>query len=146
MYNGNQWLSYDDANSIGIKSKLANSLNLGGVMVWAIHQDDYEGKCGSKWGLLKAINAAISRSSGNNDNVVPGPTTKPIVTTTQKGVVTTQGSSTVKCTAANQLLSNKADCSKYFICVSAGATPTPMSCPTSLFWNKNGYCDYTCNN
>lgn len=63
MYKGYEWISYEDTTSIGRKSQLANSTNynLGGVMVWAIHQDDIDGICGSRQPLLKALNNAVGR-------------------------------------------------------------------------------------
>lgn len=63
MYKGDLWTSYEDVHSIARKSQLANSTNynLGGVMVWAIHQDDIDSVCGSKQPLLKALNNAVGR-------------------------------------------------------------------------------------
>jgi hypothetical protein len=39
QYSGNQWISYDDAESFAGKRKFLNSLCLSGLMIWAIDQD-----------------------------------------------------------------------------------------------------------
>ncbi|ETS82826.1 hypothetical protein PFICI_04702 [Pestalotiopsis fici W106-1] len=39
VYNGNQWISYDDAQSWGDKMEYLTGHCLGGVMIWAIDQD-----------------------------------------------------------------------------------------------------------
>lgn len=39
VYNGNQWVSYDDAQSWGDKMDYLTSRCLGGIMIWAIDQD-----------------------------------------------------------------------------------------------------------
>jgi chitinase len=40
VYNDNSWISYDDAETFRLKIDYANSMGLGGLMVWAIDQDD----------------------------------------------------------------------------------------------------------
>lgn len=40
VYAGNNWISYDDAETFKLKIDYANKLGLGGLMVWAIDQDD----------------------------------------------------------------------------------------------------------
>ncbi|CAF5051020.1 unnamed protein product, partial [Rotaria sp. Silwood1] len=38
-----QWVGYDDLQSITVKVLYAKTLDLGGVMVWSLDQDDYTG-------------------------------------------------------------------------------------------------------
>lgn len=40
VYNGNSWISFDDAETFKLKIDYANRLGLGGLMIWAIDQDD----------------------------------------------------------------------------------------------------------
>lgn len=40
VYNGNQWVSYDDAQSWADKMAYLTSKCLSGVMIWALDQDD----------------------------------------------------------------------------------------------------------
>ncbi|KAF3055543.1 Chitotriosidase-1 [Daldinia childiae] len=42
-WNSSQWVSYDDGETIQMKTANGNKLCLGGVMIWAIDQDDIEG-------------------------------------------------------------------------------------------------------
>ncbi|TPX21388.1 hypothetical protein DIZ76_015345 [Coccidioides immitis] len=39
-YSGDQWVSYDDAETFKQKKELAKELGLGGYLIWAIDQDD----------------------------------------------------------------------------------------------------------
>lgn len=60
MYKGLQWVSYDDQQSIRMKSNFAYKHNLAGVMVWSIDTDDFRGKCGGPtYPLLRTINNAL---------------------------------------------------------------------------------------
>ena len=45
-YQGNQWVGYDDVESVIVKAKYSNSENLGGVMIWSMENDDVTGSCG----------------------------------------------------------------------------------------------------
>jgi GH18 family chitinase len=50
VYNGNQWISYDDAQSFGDKLAYLTSRCLSGLMIWAVDQDD--GQYDALTGLL----------------------------------------------------------------------------------------------
>lgn len=59
-YGGNQWVGYDDVKSIKLKVKVAKKLNLGGVMMWSIEQDDVRNVCGGgEYPLLSAIHETL---------------------------------------------------------------------------------------
>ncbi|KAL1512590.1 hypothetical protein ABEB36_002158 [Hypothenemus hampei] len=58
--NGDQWLGYDDVESIGLKAQWIKTNGFFGVMIWAIDQDDINGLCGEKQVLLKEINKQIA--------------------------------------------------------------------------------------
>lgn len=61
-YKENQWIGYDNVQSIQAKTKYAKSMNLAGVMVWAMNGDDHSNVCGGgNYPLLSAINAALYR-------------------------------------------------------------------------------------
>jgi len=59
-YKGNQWISFDDIDSIRQKMAFVQEMGLAGVMVWAIDLDDFSGSCqGEKFPLLRAINREL---------------------------------------------------------------------------------------
>ncbi|XP_033229582.1 acidic mammalian chitinase-like [Belonocnema kinseyi] len=56
IYKGNQIIAYDDVPSLMVKAEYAKKMQLGGVMVDSIDDDDYAGACGEKFVLLKTLN------------------------------------------------------------------------------------------
>ncbi|KAF2880076.1 hypothetical protein ILUMI_26088 [Ignelater luminosus] len=55
LYSGNQWVGYDDEDSVRKKVEFAKQLNLGGLMMWSVDMDDPRGTCGPSYPLLKTI-------------------------------------------------------------------------------------------
>ena len=47
MVNKEKWVSYDNEKSVMMKADLAWKKKLGGVMVWSIETDDFNGKADS---------------------------------------------------------------------------------------------------
>lgn len=61
-YRGDDWIGYDNAQSIGAKVHYAVGQRLAGVLTWTLDYDDAYGACGGgALPLLKAVNAAIGR-------------------------------------------------------------------------------------
>ncbi|CAL4062917.1 unnamed protein product, partial [Meganyctiphanes norvegica] len=61
MFMENMWVSYDDDNSLHLKTAFAQKKGLAGVMVWSIDTDDFKGTCfNQKFPLLRAINKALA--------------------------------------------------------------------------------------
>lgn len=152
MYSGNMWISYEDQQSITDKASLANKYNLGGVMTWALHQDDYDGICSScKWPLLNALSAAVGRISSssacksNGDSSV-GTTPAVVVTTSPtKPSNNLGGSNTLTNCVTTGLYAHPSDCSQYLSCASVGIKPFVMSCSSGLKWNNQAkICDWNC--
>ncbi|CAK8691283.1 unnamed protein product [Clavelina lepadiformis] len=53
---GDQWISYDDESSHKTKINFMRSKGLGGIMVWALDNDDFNGKfTGQRYPLLRSI-------------------------------------------------------------------------------------------
>ena len=46
-FGNNQWVDYDDAQSIQVKINYINNNGLGGGFVWEMSGDDSTGSCGS---------------------------------------------------------------------------------------------------
>lgn len=68
VYNGNQWVSYDDAQSWGDKMEYLTSHCLGGLMIWAIDQDT--GQYDALAGLLgeDALTTALLEGENLSDS------------------------------------------------------------------------------
>ena len=59
-YKSNQWVSYDDVDTIRRKSQLVRTMQLGGAMIWALDLDDFRGVCGCEtYPLLKTMNRVL---------------------------------------------------------------------------------------
>lgn len=59
-YKGNQWVSYDDVDTIRQKMKYVKSKKLGGAMIWSFDTDDFTNSCGcGKYPLLTALNQEL---------------------------------------------------------------------------------------
>ncbi|XP_049812473.1 chitinase-3-like protein 1 [Schistocerca nitens] len=64
---GNQWVGYDNEESIRIKSQYALAMNLGGAMIWSLETDDFRGLCGAgKYPLLSTINGVLRGVRSHN--------------------------------------------------------------------------------
>ncbi|KAL1512586.1 hypothetical protein ABEB36_002155 [Hypothenemus hampei] len=59
---GNQWIGYDNEQSIGIKVDYALNKSLGGFMVWSFDTDDFTGLCGEgTYPLTRAIHTKLAQ-------------------------------------------------------------------------------------
>ncbi|XP_070851205.1 chitinase-3-like protein 1 [Drosophila suzukii] len=56
---GDQWVSYENPQSIWAKMHLLQKHKLGGAMAWTVDVDDFQGSCGERHGLLHVIFAAL---------------------------------------------------------------------------------------
>lgn len=62
-YKSNQWVGYDDPQSLEIKLSYVKNSGLGGIMFWSIETDDFKNLCGKgNFPLLTmAHNAMVSK-------------------------------------------------------------------------------------
>ncbi|CAK9798859.1 Probable chitinase 10 [Anthophora quadrimaculata] len=56
---GDQWIGYEDPISIKIKVAYVRSTGLGGVSLWSIDFDDFQGLCGNPWPMLNSATESI---------------------------------------------------------------------------------------
>ncbi|XP_043594466.1 probable chitinase 10 isoform X2 [Bombus pyrosoma] len=56
---GDQWVGYEDPLSVKIKVAYARSVRLGGVSLWSLDLDDFQGICGNLWPMLNAATESI---------------------------------------------------------------------------------------
>ncbi|CAF3191271.1 unnamed protein product [Rotaria socialis] len=63
-----QWVGYDDLQSVTVKVLHAKTLDLGGIMVWSIDQDDYSGLfCGQgEFPVIRRIHDILFSTDKNN--------------------------------------------------------------------------------
>ncbi|KAI4468376.1 chitinase [Holotrichia oblita] len=73
-YKGNQWVGFDNAKSMTLKTEYAKYYGLGGVMVWSLETDDFNGKCGEKDALLKAIKRTLGEPGTTTEGTTQGST------------------------------------------------------------------------
>ncbi|XP_078046537.1 putative chitinase 10 [Augochlora pura] len=56
---GDQWIGYEDSLAVKIKVAYAKSTGLGGVSVWSLDLDDFQGICGKPWPILNTASESI---------------------------------------------------------------------------------------
>lgn len=83
-----QWVGYDDRESLALKARFAKSMGLGGLMMWSIETDDFQGRChDEKFPLLNTIRRVLDGHDGQVVVVAPEPQ-RPTSSTTRRPLVT----------------------------------------------------------
>lgn len=151
-FSGNQWIGFDNAQSVKLKAEYAKSKSLGGVMVWSIEQDDARGSCGGgKFPLMSAIRAGLA---GTTIITTTTTTTKaPGTTTTTKSSGTTTTTTTKAPTSGNYctksgFVRDPYNCQVFYLCelVYGSYVQHKFTCGNNLVFNTAlSYCDWPYN-
>ncbi|XP_078035246.1 chitinase-3-like protein 1 isoform X1 [Augochlora pura] len=128
---GNQWIGYDDVESVREKCIYANNQGLAGVMMWSVETDDFRGICGQKYPLLTTMNEVMNGRVPSDPN--PPPTPKPTPAPTPKppnppasGICQKEG-----------YIRDPQDCSVFYNCVNQGGKLVSyrFQCPDGLVFD-----------
>ncbi|MCL4139090.1 UNVERIFIED_CONTAM: hypothetical protein GTU68_024012 [Idotea baltica] len=87
MSKDENWIGYDDEESIKQKVDFIKNERLGGVMFWAIDLDDYLGVCGTRWPLLSTIRTALHAPSDSEYTETITKSSSEIVVQTQTSML-----------------------------------------------------------
>uniref|UniRef100_A0A0K0FBL3 Probable endochitinase (inferred by orthology to a C. elegans protein) n=1 Tax=Strongyloides venezuelensis TaxID=75913 RepID=A0A0K0FBL3_STRVS len=149
---GDQWFSYDDSESIQYKAEFVKEHGFGGMFVWTLDFDDFNGKCpggdGKKYPLISKIAEVLG------GHVEPVVSTTPKFTTTYKTTGTTKITST---TSTRNELEGFCDelpdgfhslapysCIQFMLCLNKSSYL--MECPSTFQYSeKYGYCVFPSN-
>ncbi|XP_060519176.1 serine-rich adhesin for platelets-like, partial [Cylas formicarius] len=78
-FKGNQWVGYDDEDIVRRKARYVVENGIGGIMFWAIDNDDFRGNChGKPYPLIEAGKEAMIEAYGTTDDNLISPPSKPI--------------------------------------------------------------------
>lgn len=132
---GNKWISYDDSESLRLKSQYVKDLGLAGAMVWSIETDDFLNICGNgQFPLLKVI-SSVMRGETSTTNI---PTTT--VASTTEIIETEPPSESFFCTS-DGVYRDHIDCAIFYIC--SGANMYKFTCPNGLLFDiKTKTCNW----
>lgn len=145
-YGGNQWVGYDNEESVSLKCDFIYEHGLGGGMVWSVETDDFHGTCGERFTLLKTLNRRLLNNGAVTSSTTTTSTISPTSSSTTTATTSTTwpwwSSSTAQTTLAPESSSTtptqqSTTASGEFKCVSTGYFRDPMDC------TKFYYCDKT---
>ena len=70
-FKDDEWVSFDDIDTIQQKTEFLKLMELGGAMIWALDLDDFKGSCGTgeTYPLLKTINRELGMLDDGKSSV-----------------------------------------------------------------------------
>ena len=91
-HKGNQWVGFDDVETIRQKSQYVLDNGFGGGMIWALDLDDFNNNCGcEKYPLLKTINRVLRNYNSPDPHCTLDSNTIPYYQTRQHDLELLQG-------------------------------------------------------
>ncbi|XP_043485682.1 chitotriosidase-1 [Polistes fuscatus] len=148
-YSDNQWVGYDNPQSLKEKAEYIKAKGLGGAMLWSVETDDFQGACGEKYPLLKVLNNVLLNGPPLRPTTATKPT-KPTESTTPTKPAKPTESTTVSppsegiCTKEG-FVRDPHICSKFYQCILVNGhfQVIEFNCPDGLVFNpKILGCDY----
>ncbi|XP_065157272.1 probable chitinase 10 isoform X2 [Atheta coriaria] len=138
-YRGNQWVGFDDERSLKTKMAWLKEEGFGGIMIWSMDMDDFQGQCASgKYPLIQAMRQELEGYKVKLEFNGPFESSNPI------GQYTTKDPNEVTCEEEDGHISyhpDKNDCTRYFMC--EGERKHHMPCPSNLVFNPDqNVCDW----
>ncbi|XP_066983278.1 endochitinase-like isoform X1 [Macrobrachium rosenbergii] len=139
-YKGDQWVGYEDPESLKIKMDYIKEMGFLGAMTWAIDQDDWHGWCKSGPNpMMRVIYESLKNYTVPDIAPTISPTTmttttepSPEPTTTVDPFAPTTTIGPIDCTV-QEFWPNE-DCDKYWWCYFG--VPHLEQCPKGLLWNQ----------
>jgi len=138
MYYGDQWVGYDNVQSLTEKVNYMKANGYGGWMTWNLDLDDFTGShCGAgTYPLHKAMNLALTGEVPTESGTTA--TTTPTTTTVYTGPSTTVTTTTVAgagfCSGkADGIHANPDDCASFYNCGNGMGGSTP--CGQGTYYN-----------
>nr|AFF59213.1 chitinase [Charybdis japonica] len=144
-----QWVGYEDPDSLKIKMDYVKDMSLLGAMTWAVDQDDYLGWCNrGKNPMMTTIYEGLkdyivppapTTTSSTRQTYWPTPTTKS-TTTRDPNIPTTTRDPNLPTTTMGPIDCNVAtywpheDCDKYYWCYDG--VPHLEQCPAGTYWSQ----------
>ncbi|CAH0555523.1 unnamed protein product [Brassicogethes aeneus] len=122
--NGDQWVGFDDPESLERKVNYVKQNQLGGVSIWTTDMDDFKGLCGEKWPLLNTVNKFFKGPEYPTLHADLNPPTKPYGTCKHNG-----------------FYSDPRNCGAYYVC--KNRLSYHLSCGDKMMFDPaTGKCDY----
>jgi len=151
---GDQWIGYDDEQSLTTKVKWMKAQGYGGWMIWALDIDDFNGNfCGKgKYPLLNAMNQALGDGGGTFPPPPTRPTQKPGVSTTtaeptpapSQGPTPKPGACVDSCKGVSDgIYASCEGCNKFVECYNSGTKITKVCSPGTVYDDVKKMCDFT---
>ncbi|KAG1661587.1 putative chitinase 10 [Nymphon striatum] len=136
-YNKDQWVGFDDQRSLKKKMQWLKRNGYGGVMVWSIDMDDFQGSCtGDTFPLMNSIKSELQGYKVANS-----------INSLTVSRANNKAVDIVECEEEDGHISyhpDRQDCTHYYLC--QGTLRHHMPCPEKLVFNiHQSVCDWKTN-
>lgn len=131
------------------KAEYVKGMGLGGAMVWSIETDDFKGRCGDKYPLLKTLNEVLRNGEPPSTVSEPQPESiQPESTQPESSQASPPSPPSPDFCEPSEigLIPDPTNCNQFFHCV---PLPTGLvakyqfTCPSNLcFKRESGVCDW----